>query len=121
MLYETFLSSLSVFMFCLSFLLLHRVSVLESDLHKLQGNAILQLNHLSEGDKGNIAKTSQTREVCLICSVDSSWILHYTDIYAVSEYSDRAATINLIATLCFLSEHEAKSFPKSSEFSEDLV
>ncbi|XP_037531842.1 tumor necrosis factor ligand superfamily member 13B-like [Nematolebias whitei] len=63
MLYETFLSSLSVFMFCLSFLLLHRVSVLESDLHKLQGNAILQLNQqLSAGDKGKIAQVSQTRE-----------------------------------------------------------
>lgn len=65
MLYNTFLALLSLFMFCLSLLLLHRVSVLESDFHNLQGDIIQQLNrHLSEEEDGKMAKKCQTREVC---------------------------------------------------------
>lgn len=45
-----------MFRFCLS-LLLHRVRVIESDFHNLQGDIIQQLNrHLSEGDDGKMAK-----------------------------------------------------------------
>lgn len=44
---------------------------------------------------------------------------HYTtEIYAISEYSDSAAIINLILMPCFLLGHRAECFPKSSEFCE---
>lgn len=43
-----------------------------------------------------------------------------TEIYAISEYSDSTAIINLLLMLCFLLGHKAKYFAKSSEFSEDI-
>ncbi len=44
-----------------------------------------------------------------------------TEIYAISEYSDKAAIINFLLMLCFLVGHKAKYFAKSSEFSEDVL
>nr|XP_040030619.1 tumor necrosis factor ligand superfamily member 13B-like [Gasterosteus aculeatus aculeatus] len=62
MLYSALLS-LAAFMFCLSVFLVHRASVLENDLRKLQGEIILQFNQpRSEGVNGKMAKMSERRE-----------------------------------------------------------
>ncbi|KAM4732898.1 tumor necrosis factor ligand superfamily member 13B-like [Anableps anableps] len=62
MLYNT-LFSLTAIMFCLSLFLVHRVSILEKDLRKLQGDISQQLNQQrSEGVHGKLAKMSKTRE-----------------------------------------------------------
>lgn len=64
MLYNTLLP-LIVFMFCLNLFLVHRVSVLEGDIHSLQRDIILQLNQpRSDRVNGKVDRTSQTREVC---------------------------------------------------------
>uniref|UniRef100_G3Q2V5 THD domain-containing protein n=1 Tax=Gasterosteus aculeatus aculeatus TaxID=481459 RepID=G3Q2V5_GASAC len=63
MLYSALLS-LAAFMFCLSVFLVHRASVLENDLRKLQGEIILQFNQpRSEGVNGKMAKMSERREL----------------------------------------------------------
>ncbi|MED6236700.1 hypothetical protein ATANTOWER_012999 [Ataeniobius toweri] len=62
MLYNA-LFSLTAIMFCLSLFLVHRVSVLERDLHKLRGDISQQLNQQrSEGVHSKLAKMSKTRE-----------------------------------------------------------
>ncbi|XP_012727546.2 tumor necrosis factor ligand superfamily member 13B-like [Fundulus heteroclitus] len=62
MLYNA-LFSITVIMFCLSLFLVHRVSVLERDLHKLRGDISRQLNQQrSEGVHGKLANMSKTRE-----------------------------------------------------------
>lgn len=59
------LLSLTAFMFCLSLFLVHRVSVLENDFRKLQGDIILQLHHRrSERVNQKVAQMSETEEVC---------------------------------------------------------
>lgn len=63
MLYNALLS-LTVFMFCISLLLVHRVSVLENDFQNLQRKIILQSNQpRSEGVNGKMDKMFKAREV----------------------------------------------------------
>ncbi|XP_068181671.1 tumor necrosis factor ligand superfamily member 13B-like isoform X2 [Antennarius striatus] len=65
MLYSVLLL-LTAFMFCLSLFLVHRVSVLENDFRKLQGDIILQLNQQRlvqvNGRMAKIPKTKKDRE-----------------------------------------------------------
>lgn len=101
MLYNALLS-LTVFMFCLSLFLVHRVSVLENDIHNLQGDIILQLNQpRSERVNGKMAKMSKTREVChWLSRIESSWTCT-TEIYAIIDHSDSAVIINILLMLVF--------------------
>lgn len=113
MLYNALLS-LIVFMFCLSLFLVHRISVLDGDIHSLRRDIILQLNQpRSDRVNGKMDKMSQTREVChWLCRIKSSWTCT-TEIYAITDRLDTAVIIYFLSKLVFSGDIKPSALQKA--------